>query len=136
MILNWHYDFYELPEAERKAMVGQPFQVRGKRTISDTLYFPVDLHPDDFNYGAPQGLIFVTAPRDVPGHRNWFRVGVCSPDDLDKDLDFSGEDTAQVNKWRQQAIDFLSDPTNMRGVFYDDVLNFIQELTGAGIRTS
>lgn len=151
MILRTCYEFYKLPEAERKAMVGQPFQeeipVRGRKgqrraklglksKPSTTLYFPVDLHPTEFNYGEPQGLIFVTMPTDVPGHPNWFRVGVCSPDDLDKDLDFSTEDTEQAQRWRQQAIEFLSDPTNMRGVLYDDVLTFIQTLLNAGTRTS
>jgi hypothetical protein len=137
------YDFYELPESERKAMIGKPFQEeitrKGHRKpqLSSTLYFPVDLHPDEFNYQQPQGLIFVTEVcAHLPDHPNWFRVGVCSPDDLDIDLDFETTDTQQAHRWREQAIEFLSDPTNLQGVFYADVLHFIQELTGAGTRTS
>jgi len=123
--------FYDLPEKERLAMIGQPFMESQGRSRS--VYFPVDLHPDEFNYEAPQGLIFVTEIFPNDGMQNWFRVGVCSPDDLDKDLDFDSPESPQH---RAQAIEFLSDPTNLRGVFYDDVLNMIQELVGAGTRTS
>ena len=127
--LKNRWDFYKLAENERLAMIGVPFMEEGRQA----LYFPVDLHPDEFNYEAPQGLIFVTEIFPNDGAQNWFRVGVCSPDDIDKDLDFDSPESPQH---RAQAIEFLSDPTNLRGVFYDDVLNMIQELVGAGVRTS
>lgn len=130
---NSPYDFYNLPESEKKYLFGKPFKVKD----SDQIYFPVDLHPDEFNYGEQQGLIFVTqvfAKNDL--YTNWFRIAAFSPDDLDIDLDFSSDNKSLSELWRQQAIEFLSNPVNLQNIFYTNVLRSIQKLTGAGERTS
>lgn len=71
------YAFYELPQRERRKLVGKRFRENGG------IYFPLDLAYGEFNYGIRQGLIIVTEVRE-----NRFKVGVVSPDDLDLDLEF------------------------------------------------
>jgi hypothetical protein len=130
-LLRTSYQFYDLPEDERKAMTGKPFQ---ELTPGDSLYFPVDLKEGTFNYGETQGLLFVTQLHPThPTSPNWFRLGVSSPDDLDMDLDFNSPDSP---KHREQVIKLLSDPALLTDVSYDDVLNFVQKEIGAGERTS
>lgn len=61
---------------------------------------------------------------------NWFRVGVSSPDDIDKDLDFSGDECAV----HDAVVEYIKGMDKI-GVFYDEVLNDIQKRFG-GTRTS
>ncbi len=57
----------------------------------------------------------------------WFKVGVCSPDDLDLDLEFD-----HANSWlRQDVISYLME-TNKIGVTYRGVLSMIQDFFKAG----
>jgi hypothetical protein len=85
-------------------------------------------------YGIQQGLIFMFPPTAsiIKGKpEKWFRVGVMSPDDLDKDLDFIGGEVIHYH----EVYDFIK-RMNKTGVFYDEVLNNIQAHVKAGKRTS
>lgn len=130
------YTFYRLTETRRKAMIGTWFRCRER---GNTVYFPVGLS-NCFNYGVDQGLIFVTAIQPQIGvkaadgtwakNRNWFRVGVCSPDDLDLDLDFEHHEC----HLRQDVISFL-EKTKKTGVSYCEVLEAVRaHVKGGTIR--
>lgn len=133
--LQSQYDFYKMPEEERIALVGRCFT--SERTRHDTLYFPVQLAHGEFNYGKQQGLILVTSiMRVTPRYQKrknekWFRVAACSPDDLDRALDFSHEHC----HLRQDVIDFLK-KTNKKDVTYQGILNRIRLHFKAGKITS
>lgn len=92
-------------------------------------YFPVwlDNASASLNYGRAQGLIFITAIMQFRG-KDWWRVGVSSPDDLDMDLDF--EDVGV----RDKVLAYMK-TMNRIGVSYNGVLTTIQSLFG-GTRSS
>lgn len=113
------YDFYQLPEDERKALIGSCFKVEG----FEHLYYPIGLF-EDFNYGIDQGVIFVS-PIMKYNSEKWFRVGVFSPDDLDMDLDFNASETHK----RQEIISHLNKIKKI-DVTYRGVLEEIQKLFG------
>lgn len=131
-MLKNQYDFYRMPEEERKALVGKPFQ-----TIDQPggLYFPIQLTEEGSwnNYNRRQGLIYVST---VMTHWKlktmWFRVAAASPDDLDMDLDF---DETEINL-REPVIDFLKEITQIEEVTYKEVLDAVQAQFNAGRRTS
>lgn len=96
-ILKSAYSFYNLPETERVKMVGTVFTTECNKNV---LYFPIQLEVGEFNYGVQQGLIIIT-PILKSNTGKWWRVAAKSPDDLDRDLDFS--DTSI----RQDVIEYL-----------------------------
>jgi len=143
--LKSHFDFYRLPEQERVAMIGECFREEGppprkksrrerrrppQPTPDSTLYFPVGLAEGEFNYGMPQGLVFVTPIHNFQG-KKWFRVGAASPDDLDIDLDF-GEGETSI---RQDVIDFIRKACK-RDVTYRGFMTMVQKAFNAGTFTS
>lgn len=136
------YDFYnKLSDEERMAMIGHPFRQVGIAKLNDqTIYFPIGVHPDT-NYGKTPGLIFVSPiwhqekkPRwQKEPKPDWFRVGVKSPDDLDCDLDFEGDEC----RFQPIIIQFLTDAPYgpWTGIEYRDMMDLIQQhVGGAGKR--
>lgn len=122
------YKFYDLGENERKELIGTYF--KESRYDNGTLFFPVGLHEDDFNYGIQQGLILVSPIWKFNG-KKWFRVAAFSPDDLDKALDFESEECSI----RQDVIDYIIKMPK-KFVTYDSILLDIQEHFKAGKLTS
>lgn len=128
------YDFYRLPDLERRSMVGQQFFEVGR----DTEYFVISMDDPACNYGVFQGVIFLL-PIQPNRYKvsefgdKWFRVGVFSPDDEDKDLDFFGDDCKHFKKVRK----FLREMNPLfLNVGYNEILSMVQEHVQAGIRTS
>ena len=125
------YGFYELPEHERAALIGQIF--KDKRGV---FYFPVGLLNPWENYNSPQGLVFVSPI--WPGGKNnyypfdtyeaWFRVGVTSPDDLDMDLDFIGQHEI---KYRKKVIKFIKN-FNKEKILYRGLMLAVQDHVKCG----
>lgn len=138
LVFNSSDDFYALPEEERKSLIGSVFKERMRKIkyekvtylnkTSGTLFFPVGLAEDEFNYGVKQGLIFVTACNK--SNNKWFRAGVISPDDLDIDLDFGAEHI----HLRQDVIDYIK-KANKLNIKYKEFLGKIRDYFGAGILT-
>lgn len=91
-------EFYDLPEKDRIALIGTILEEQ----YGGRLYFPIGLAYDEFNYEQNQGLIFVNKPC-MDDYGVWFRVGAFSPDDLDKDLDFFGNEV----DYYDQVVTFL-----------------------------
>lgn len=123
------YKFYDLSEDERKELIGTYF--KESRYDNGTLYFPVQLHEDDFNYGIQQGLISVSPIWKLKDGTKWFRVAAFSPDDLDKDLDFKDDEC----KIHQEVIEYIKQMPK-KFVTYDSILLDIQWYFNAGKRTS
>jgi hypothetical protein len=116
------YDFYDLSEDARKALIGKSYKCTGRNDF----YFPIELIDEGENYGIKQGVIFVTPIMKFGKERKkWFRVGAFSPDDLDMDLDFGAEDTHK----RQEIITYLK-KMNKINVTYESVLKEIQQHFG------
>jgi hypothetical protein len=125
--------FYELPEAERIALIGERFEDhRGH------LFFIVGLNEDEYsNYGRKQGIIFVTQIYDTnDGRKNWFRIGVQSPDDLDMDLDVCNLPLEETVKLRDLSIEILFSLSKVPNHFYIGILRYIQASIGCGTFTS
>jgi hypothetical protein len=120
------HDFYNLTESKRLALVGSYFYEDGKKAI----FFPLQLTLEEKNrnYGVRQGLIIVTQIRKIDGD-NWFKIGVCSPDDLDMDLYFKNP---QCNL-RGEIIQYLK-RINKTNVTYKEILTKVQKKFG-GILT-
>ena len=122
-------DFYALPETRRIEWVGKMFGSR-QPSHRKALFFPVTLAPGEFNYGYQQGLIFISPIHvTLTGKKRhkWFRVGVISPDDLDIDLDFRGNEVQH----RQAVIDFVI-AANKHNVRYRAFIAAIRAQFGVG----
>ena len=119
--------FYDLNEAERKSLVGTMFKTTERKGMSNWLYFPLDLHKDEFNYGVRQGLICIS-PIEKYKHKKNFKIIVHSPDDLDLCLYFNHYYTPD----RQEVINFVKKMPK-RNVFYKEVLLEIQKTFGGEI---
>jgi hypothetical protein len=117
------YEFYEMPETERISLVGDCL----KEERFDTLYFPVCLSSEQFNYGISQGLLFVTPIRKV-NDKKYFKVGVFSPDDLDLDLCFKHP----LTEIRQDVLEYIR-KMNKKNVTYGGMLENIQNIFGGTI---
>lgn len=91
------FDFYNLPESDRESLVGKSFEEE-----KGGLYFVLDLSPNEFNYGMKQGLICVS-PIITIFKLPFFKVYVCSPDDLDIDVCFDDDEI----KFRDEVIRFI-----------------------------
>lgn len=118
------YVFYELPEAEREAMIGVPFREQGRGAV----YVPIGIGTG-FNYGVYQGLLCVqeTWQHVHQGRcRKAFAVTAVSPDDYDLSLLFEGP--AVTRRW--DVIAFLTS-RKWRGSYYE-VLQRVQQFIGAG----
>lgn len=148
LIFNSAYDFYKLEETERIALIGRTIKERmwrlkhGKVVYTDAirpgLYFPIGLHPSEFNYGIQQGLLYVTDVLKMPAvqgdtqRKKWFRVAAFSPDDLDIDLDFDDTET----HLRQEIIQFIRGPMHKRNRRYREIMEQIKKHFSAGTITS
>lgn len=123
------YEFYKLPEEERRALIGEPF-VAEERPFS--LYFPFEVDVPENNYNAAQGLIWVSMML-MSKEGAWFRVAAFSPDDIDMDLDFTG--AAATVEMHQRVCDFLRTLPRFP-LSYEGILKAVQLHCGAGVRTS
>ncbi len=122
LIFDNVYDFYKMPEDERKALIGRVFKEH------NTLYFPVQLAEGEFNYGIQQGLIHVSPIwKHYKTHEKHFKIGVTSPDDLDIDLNFGPEHV----HLRQEIILFLKGMAK-KSVTYKGILLKIRDHFKAG----
>lgn len=138
LVFDSPFDFYDLSEDERVRLIGSVFRVRefifkGKNNdkivytdnICGDLFIPVGLASDEFNYGVEQGVLVVTTIRRklMSGVKcnKWFKVGVFSPDDLDMDLEFTGDDTSI----RQDVVEFIRWSMCKRGRRYREMLEQI-----------
>lgn len=140
LVFNSPYEFYALPEPERIKLIGRVFKERvfvvkgkGKKLVytdqvRDTLYFPIGLAPDAFNYGIQQGVIFVNPVQNHREAGKWFRVGAFSPDDLDVDLNFGAEHI----HLRQDIIAFIRGPMHKQNRHYKEVMEQIRDHFKAG----
>ncbi len=133
--LNRNYDFYNLSEPERIALIGKCFKTKEEAGKYESTYFPIDLENEWINYGKKQGAIRVSAImpfiNKTKEKDTWFRVGVFSPDDLDMDLDFMG---AQYEPLREKILDFLHN-MEKQNLDYELILQIIQLEFKAGIFT-
>lgn len=135
IILDRKYDFYKMSNEDRIALVGKEFQEKVGNKIHKSIYFPVLLSNKQFNYGYKQGLIFVSPVWSfIKTNPIWFRVGVSSPDDLDNDLDFEG-DEKELHKLRKQVIRYVR-AMNKTDVTYYGMLEDIQKHFPTGVITS
>jgi len=151
LIFNSPYEFYELPEEERIKLIGRIYKARNWRVkkgkkeltytdVQPTIYIPIGLHPEEFNYGIQQGVLCIPEVREIPGnesHDKWFKVGAFSPDDLDRDLEFTLEDIKNtdslgINHLRQEIIEFIKGPMHKVNRRYKEVLEQIQKHFNAG----
>lgn len=139
-ILSSPYQFYEMSEDDRKALVGKEFIVYRKQRPnckpvkkSYEIYFPVQLADSEFNYGKQQGLIRISDIMDDISNKGkkWMRIAAFSPDDLDIDLDF---DDKEVNL-RNYIVWYVRN-MNKYNVTYRGFLSRIQKHFNAGTRTS
>ncbi len=146
-IFKRSYDFYDLPEEERKAMVGESFMVNGPYgssspyehrgfVIQPDIYFPIQLseHGQHLNYGTRQGVLNVIGIRPFYEKSSqypntWFRVACFSPDDLDLDLNFENSPTEEL---RNKVIDLIREMPKDE-VEYRECLEFIQSYFGGEI---
>jgi hypothetical protein len=123
------YDFYRLSEDQREALIGSFFKEEGKEDV----YFVFQLENEDTNYGVKQGVVRVSGIMYYDEKRNWFRVGVFSPDDLDMDFDFVG--LQDLRYLRRKVLGFMlgakKQDTSYKKVFQD-----LQERFPMGERTS
>lgn len=123
--LRSEYDFYDMSEDDRLAMVGTCFAVDNIPRI----FFPIWLSEQgsSINYGVSQGLIFVSG---IHKGKNglWFRVGICTPDDGDLDLDFQDEDLHK----REDVLRFM-EQVNKINVTYEEVLEAVQAVFGGSL---
>jgi hypothetical protein len=129
LILASHYDFYKMPEDERKKLIGRVFKERDwkkPKLIRDGFYFVVDLASDQFNYGMPQGLICLTGIVELRTGKH-FNVVACSPDDLDEQVTFSDGDI----KYHDRVFRYLKGMPK-KNVRYRDVMQKIQRHFGTG----
>lgn len=121
------YQFYKAPVSTRRAMVGKPF----KETLSGHIFVPVNLKKSQFNYGSTQGLIQITDITHVPdgrrGRKRMFTVGCASPDDLDIQVTFEGNQCMR----RQDVIDLVCS-IGKRPVTYLEVVIMARDLVGGG----
>ena len=114
------YDFYDLPEDERKSLVGQFF----RETHGRHLYLVVDLHPEQFNYGVKQGVFFIGSIRKEDGRKH-FTISAFSPDDLDDCVTFYGESASK----RQEIILYMARMVK-KNVRYWNVIKELSSLFG------
>jgi hypothetical protein len=147
------YDFYKLPQRERKHLIDQCFTVKpnkiliarqknGAKMPEPELFFPIGLTLDGSysNYNRRQGLLYVMpvrpmSPATAKAYKmetvtHWFRVAAFSPDDLDMDLDWNNPRP----NLREDVIQFIKTMPK-REVTYESVLKSIQDNFG-GERTS
>lgn len=126
-------DFYDLPDDKAKALVGTSFQCDDRPSYT---FWVVDLALDEFNYGHPQGLIFIFEPRkEEPDGPHWFRVGAFSPDDLDVDLDFECLTARKARSQYKKVVACLKSIPKSR-VTYRGFMKEVQDQVGAGEITS
>jgi hypothetical protein len=135
------YDFYELPEDERQAMVGDCFvdlSEKGEKGAPPRFYFPIGLSEQGSwnNYGRRQGVLCVSplwpkrvwekGKSKVAGR--WFKVYAFSPDDLDLSLSFD-DPTPEL---RERVLDIVRQMPKDE-VEYLECLEFIQSYVGGEI---
>jgi hypothetical protein len=123
------YDFYRLPEDQRAALLGSFFKVEGK----EDFYFVFDLEDENTNYGVKQGVVRVSAIMSYDHKKNWFRVNVFSPDDLDMDFDFVG--LQDLRHLRRRVLGFMLG-VKKQDTSYKNVFAALQERFPMGERTS
>ncbi len=133
------YNFYDLPQRDRKHMIDQCFTVKphpidvARGTVPEPdLYFPIGLTKEGsyYNYCRRQGVILVTRIISRKTEGQWMRVCAFSPDDLDMDLDFQNA----TPDLRERIINFIKRMPK-REVTYAEVLETIRQRFG-GERTS
>jgi hypothetical protein len=109
------YDFYKLPKRDRMHLIDQCVRSR-----HDSLYFPILLTKDEFNYGIQQGLICITN-LVIFNKKIHFNVCAVSPDDLDKQITFNVSDIDAGEKLRKSIFKFIKNQ-NKRNVTYEEFL--------------
>lgn len=127
------FDFYSLPQRERKHMIGQCFMEKQRQDrTKDAIYFPIGLTKDGGlqNYGVRQGVLRVALLTNYLTKEPWLRVSCFSPDDLDKDLDFHNPEPGL----RDKVIAYIKVMGKLDRT-YDDALEELQKQFG-GERTS
>jgi hypothetical protein len=142
-ILKIDYDFYELPEKQRKAMVGDFFVEKADldRLGEDLVcrYYPIQLSEDEkwYNYGVQQGILRLSTfwphfeykqGKRIETGKEWFKVSCFSPDDLDLCLHW----TPAVRELRPKVIELITEMPK-DGVGYRECLEFIQSFYGGEI---
>lgn len=126
------YDFYyKLTEEQRLFMIKNQQFFGAKRY----LYFPIELSEDCFNYGFNQGLLILLKPlsaclskKELAKYQfdpNWIKLGAFSPDDLDLDLEWSGDYKLYL-KIRKTVKNLM----NCGQTTYKDFLKAIQQEYG------
>lgn len=126
------YEFYKLPQRERKHLIDQSFKEEGR----DVLYFPIGLTLEGSysNYNRKQGVISVhplyVIRSGVDKGKPWFKLGAFSPDDYDLDLEFRGEEATEEK--RNLILAYLK-TANKRNTTYVDFLNKVKDLFGGDI---
>ena len=135
------YEFYDMEEPQRLALVGSCFQEedmvgpRGRKGPSvprPGIYFPIELTEEGSwsNYNRKQGLLYTTGLLPKKDGKTWARVAAFSPDDLDMDLDWDPCDAPQWERIMDVVRQMPKD-----NVTYQECLDFIQSFCG-GERTS
>ena len=124
-ITNPYKEFYELPEEQRIALIGS--MLVENRTGYPVIYFPVGLDDETYNYNVAQGLISVHPVHIDRKDGAWFKVGAFSPDDLDIDLEFTGQEV----ELHDQVVQFMR-TLHKHDVSYRGVLKTIQRHFEAG----
>jgi len=127
------YDFYALPEHERRSYVGQQFLAIDH---PDYEFFVIGLVEGEFNYGSRQGVLYIFPPRKDTYAKSpdfgqlWWKIGVFSPDDLDKSIEFSGDAEcklfSKVRGFLREANPILLNTT------YHDALEFVRQEFNCG----
>lgn len=131
LILKSEYDFYRMTEPERIELTKSCFRLEGRR--SGSIYFPLVLSVNQFNYGIQQGLILVSQIHPARNdYKKWFRVCAISPDDMDLDLDFNETET----HLHQEVIAFVKAQDRTKPTYYKDFLQAVQAHFKAGEITS
>jgi len=133
------YEFYDLPDDERMALIGTHFQEapfarpqydKKKLYQPPTIYFPIGLSDPWENYGVSPGLISVGEVNPIFQKEQFhhFLVQVASPDDLDMGLLFE-EPKYNPVEIRKKTLEFLiSEPYGpWTGTSYREFFELLQE---------
>lgn len=100
-MFNTFYEFWDLSIEQQLAMIGKCFQENGRYH----LYFPVKLSNKWENYGREVGLIRISDIYKLPkSEYYWFRYGIASPDDDDREVDLTGHN---LTKYRNIVIEYM-----------------------------
>jgi len=95
------YKFWDLHLDDQYAIVGKSFKTKNR----EDLYFPVCLADRYENYGYEIGLIIVLDIRKAyKSDGYWFKYGVASPDDDDRQVDLTGH---HLTKYRKIVIEYM-----------------------------